>query len=53
MPGLDALPEPESVDPEELLNEQTQMLFEKLDGRQMTIDEVEALQERLGAQHEE
>ncbi|MGG4032549.1 SMC-Scp complex subunit ScpB [Paenibacillus cisolokensis] len=53
LPGLDALPEPESVDPEELLNEQTQMLFEKLDGRQMTIDEVEALQERLGAQHEE
>lgn len=34
------LPEPKHVDVEDALDEQTQMLFERLDGRQMTIDEL-------------
>ncbi|MCR2803062.1 SMC-Scp complex subunit ScpB [Paenibacillus soyae] len=34
------LPEPRHVDVEDALDEQTQMLFERLDGRQMTIDEL-------------
>lgn len=34
------LPEPKQVDAEDALDEQTQMLFERLDGRQMTIDEL-------------
>jgi len=38
--GLGALPEPAAVNEEDLLEEQTQMLFEKLDSMQMTIDEV-------------
>ncbi|GGF87508.1 SMC-Scp complex subunit ScpB [Paenibacillus abyssi] len=38
--GLSALPEPSAMNPEDLLDEQTQMLFEKLDERQLTIDEI-------------
>lgn len=34
------LPEPKHVDIDDALDEQTQMLFERLDGRQMTIDEL-------------
>lgn len=34
------LPEPKHVDIEDALDEQTQMLFERLDGRQMTIEEI-------------
>ncbi len=37
--GIDALPEPSAVD-EDSLDEQTQLLFEKLEGRQMTIEEM-------------
>jgi len=37
--SLDALPEPTASE-DDTLDEQTQMLFEKLEGRQMTIDEV-------------
>lgn len=37
--GLEALPEPSSVDEQALLEEQTQMLFEKLDRVQITLDE--------------
>ncbi|WP_274651694.1 SMC-Scp complex subunit ScpB [Paenibacillus humicola] len=39
LPGLDALPEPAAFD-DDALDEQTQLLFEKLEGRQMTIDEL-------------
>lgn len=34
------LPEPKHMDVEDALDEQTQALFERLDGRQMTIDEL-------------
>ncbi|RJE89996.1 SMC-Scp complex subunit ScpB [Paenibacillus sp. 1011MAR3C5] len=34
------LPEPKHIDIDDALDEQTQMLFERLDGRQMTIDEL-------------
>lgn len=34
------LPEPRHVDVDDALDEQTQMLFERLDGRQMTIEEL-------------
>ncbi|REK77298.1 SMC-Scp complex subunit ScpB [Paenibacillus paeoniae] len=34
------LPEPKHVDVDDALDEQTQMLFDRLDGRQMTIDEL-------------
>jgi len=37
--AIDALPEPGAVDEQALLEEQTQMLFEKLDSVQITIDE--------------
>ncbi len=37
--AIDALPEPSAVDEQALLEEQTQMLFEKLDSVQITIDE--------------
>ncbi|BBH21046.1 segregation and condensation protein B [Paenibacillus baekrokdamisoli] len=37
--GIDALPEPKAVD-DDSLDEQTQLLFEKLEGRQMTIEEL-------------
>ena len=39
LPGIDALPEPSAIDEQALLEEQTQMLFEKLDSVQITIDE--------------
>lgn len=39
--GLDSLPDPESIDEQELLEEQTQLLFEKLEDRQITIDEFQ------------
>ncbi|CAH1210470.1 Segregation and condensation protein B [Paenibacillus plantiphilus] len=39
--GLDALPEPAIVD-DDTLDEQTQLLFEKLEGRQMTLEEMPA-----------
>ncbi|MBH5318006.1 SMC-Scp complex subunit ScpB [Paenibacillus sp. GSMTC-2017] len=38
--SIKGLPEPKHVDVEDALDEQTQMLFERLDGRQMTIDEM-------------
>jgi segregation and condensation protein B len=38
LPDLSALPEPEEAE-QDLLAEQTQMLFEKLDSMQMTLDE--------------
>ncbi|WP_328284416.1 SMC-Scp complex subunit ScpB [Paenibacillus tarimensis] len=38
--SLESLPEPASFDESELLEEQTQMLFEKLDSVQITIDEL-------------
>ncbi|MBD2846810.1 SMC-Scp complex subunit ScpB [Paenibacillus sp. IB182496] len=38
--GLEALPEPSALDPEDMLDEQTQLLFEKLDQQQLTIDEL-------------
>ncbi|GGD69557.1 SMC-Scp complex subunit ScpB [Paenibacillus nasutitermitis] len=41
LPGLDALPEPADVD-EDSLDEQTQLLFDKLEDRQITIEEVPA-----------
>ncbi|AZN40676.1 SMC-Scp complex subunit ScpB [Paenibacillus albus] len=37
--GLDALPEPSSI-PDDSLDEQTQMLFERMEGRQMTIEDM-------------
>lgn len=40
LPSIKELPEPGSVDIDDALEEQTQMLFERLDGRQMTIDEL-------------
>ncbi|WP_020616729.1 SMC-Scp complex subunit ScpB [Paenibacillus daejeonensis] len=36
---LNALPEPAAMDAEDMLDEQTQALFEKLDERQLTLDE--------------
>ncbi|WP_336771808.1 SMC-Scp complex subunit ScpB [Paenibacillus sp. MMO-58] len=39
LPNIKALPEPKQVDIEEALEEQTQMLFERLGERQTTIDE--------------
>ncbi|MCA0754465.1 SMC-Scp complex subunit ScpB [Paenibacillus sp. N4] len=40
LPSIKELPEPGNVDIDDALEEQTQMLFERLDGRQMTIDEL-------------
>ena len=40
LPSIKDLPEPKQVNMEDELDEHTQLLFEKLDGRQMTIDEV-------------
>ncbi|MFC4777514.1 SMC-Scp complex subunit ScpB [Paenibacillus sp. GCM10023252] len=40
--SLEALPEPTAVQMDEALEAQTQLLFEKLDGRQMTMDELPA-----------
>ncbi|GGG57282.1 SMC-Scp complex subunit ScpB [Paenibacillus radicis (ex Gao et al. 2016)] len=39
LPSIKSLPEPKQVDMEEALEEQTQMLFERLGERQTTIDE--------------
>ncbi|SFF03644.1 segregation and condensation protein B [Paenibacillus catalpae] len=39
LPNIKALPEPKQVDIDEALEEQTQMLFERLGERQTTIDE--------------
>ncbi|MCJ8011132.1 SMC-Scp complex subunit ScpB [Paenibacillus sp. KQZ6P-2] len=38
--SLDALPEPQVFESTENLEEETQLLFDKLDGRQLTIDDV-------------
>lgn len=46
--GLDALPEPTVLD-EDTLDEQTQLLFEKLEGRQLTLDEMPAESASLGS----
>lgn len=40
LPSIKELPEPKHVNVDDALDETTQMLFEKLDGRQMTIDEI-------------
>ncbi len=40
LPSIKELPEPGDVQLEDALDEQTQLLFERLDGRQMTIDEI-------------
>ncbi|MHA7962942.1 SMC-Scp complex subunit ScpB [Paenibacillus sp. CAU 1782] len=40
LPSIKDLPEPKQVNMEDELDEHTQLLFEKLDGRQMTIDEL-------------
>lgn len=40
--SIKELPEPKHMDVEDALDEQTQALFERLDGRQMTIDELKA-----------
>ncbi|MFC4103776.1 SMC-Scp complex subunit ScpB [Paenibacillus xanthanilyticus] len=39
LPSLESLPEPASVD-DDSLDEQTQLLFEKLEERQMTLEEM-------------
>ncbi|SFE92193.1 segregation and condensation protein B [Paenibacillus algorifonticola] len=38
--SIKALPEPKHIDVEDALEEQTQMLFERIGERQMTIDEI-------------
>lgn len=40
LPSIKELPEPGNVDFDDALEEQTQMLFERLDGQQMTIEEI-------------
>jgi len=40
LPSIKELPEPGSVDIDDALEEQTQLLFERLDGKQMTIEEI-------------
>ncbi|MGG1635691.1 SMC-Scp complex subunit ScpB [Paenibacillus sp. FSL A5-0031] len=40
LPSIKELPEPGSVDIDDALEEQTQLLFERLDGTQMTIEEI-------------
>jgi len=40
LPSIKELPEPGAVDVEDALEEQTQLLFERLDGKQMTFDEI-------------
>lgn len=40
LPSIKELPEPGNVDIDDALEEQTQMLFERLDGQQMTIEEI-------------
>ncbi|GLX69039.1 SMC-Scp complex subunit ScpB [Paenibacillus glycanilyticus] len=45
LPNIKALPEPRQVDIDEALEEQTQMLFERMGERQTTIDEFIPLPE--------
>lgn len=40
LPSIKELPEPKHVDIDDALDEQTQLLFERLDSRQMTIEEI-------------
>ncbi|NIK77537.1 segregation and condensation protein B [Paenibacillus castaneae] len=40
LPSIKELPEPGNVDLEDALEEQTQLLFERLENQQMTIDEI-------------
>ncbi|MHA6483843.1 SMC-Scp complex subunit ScpB [Paenibacillus sp. strain BS8-2] len=40
LPSIKELPEPKQVDLDDALDEQTQLLFERLDSRQMTIEEL-------------
>ncbi|AJY78016.1 SMC-Scp complex subunit ScpB [Paenibacillus beijingensis] len=40
LPSLAALPEPSVVDPEDVLDEQTQLLFDKLESRQSNRDDL-------------
>lgn len=40
LPSIKELPEPKQVDLDDALDEQTQLLFERLDSRQMTIEEI-------------
>ncbi|WP_337101736.1 SMC-Scp complex subunit ScpB [Paenibacillus sp. YIM B09110] len=40
LPSIKELPEPGHVSVDDALEETTQLLFERLDGRQMTIDEI-------------
>ncbi|WP_138753453.1 SMC-Scp complex subunit ScpB [Paenibacillus sinopodophylli] len=40
LPSIKELPEPGNVDLDDALEEQTQLLFERLDGKQMTIEEI-------------
>ncbi|CAM4503013.1 segregation and condensation protein B [Paenibacillus endophyticus] len=40
LPSIKELPEPGNVDIDDALEEQTQLLFERLDGKQMTIEEI-------------
>lgn len=40
LPSIKELPEPKYVDVDDALDDQTQALFERLDGRQMTIEEL-------------
>jgi segregation and condensation protein B len=40
LPSIKELPEPGNVDLDDALEEQTQLLFDRLDNRQMTIEEI-------------
>jgi segregation and condensation protein B len=40
LPSIKELPEPGNVDLDDALEEQTQLLFDRLDSRQMTIEEI-------------
>ncbi|MDQ8735504.1 SMC-Scp complex subunit ScpB [Paenibacillus sp. LHD-38] len=40
LPSIKELPEPGNVDIDDALEEQTQLLFDRLDGQQMTIEEI-------------
>ncbi|MEV5028451.1 SMC-Scp complex subunit ScpB [Paenibacillus sp. LPE1-1-1.1] len=40
LPSIKELPEPGNVDIDDALEEQTQLLFDRLDSQQMTIDEI-------------
>ncbi|RXZ77912.1 SMC-Scp complex subunit ScpB [Paenibacillaceae bacterium] len=43
--GLDALPPPTALHADDMLEEQTQTLFDQLDKRQLTIDEIQVFEE--------